>query len=64
MNNDQCAAIIKAIETATEFLFYKGVSIREKVGDSTSDDASKTADIAAFSATMDDLINNLPDENP
>ena len=64
MNNDQCAAIIKAIETATEFLFYKGVSIREKVGDSTSDDASKTADIAAFSAKMDDLINNLPDENP
>lgn len=37
MNNDQCAAIIKAIEAA---------------------------DIAAFSATMDDLINNLPDENP
>lgn len=64
MNNDQCAAIIKAIETATEFLFYKGVSIREKVGDSTSDEASKTADITAFAAAMDTIINDLPDENP
>lgn len=64
MSNDQCAAIIKAIETAATFLFSNGISIREKIGDSTSDEAAKTADITAFAALMDAIINDLPDENP
>lgn len=64
MSNDQCAAIIKAIGVATEFLFTYGVSLRDKIIDADADEAAKVADVALLSAALEGIITDLPDENP
>lgn len=63
MSNDQCAAIIKAIGAATEFLFTYGVSLRDKIIDADSDAGAKTADIALLTAALEDIIEDLPAES-
>lgn len=64
MSNDQCAAIIRAIGAATEFLFTSGISIRDKIIDADADEAAKAADVALLAAALEEIITDLPDENP
>lgn len=64
MTNDQCEAIIKAIAVGFESLLNSGVRQWQKIGDDTSDAASRTAAIAALEAEFQAIISALPDENP
>ena len=64
MSNDQCAAIIKAIQTACEFILYSGVQGWRPVGDASADSDAKDAAVSDFSDKMDAIIADLPDETP
>ena len=59
MTNEQCEAIIRAIQAAATFIFYNGVRTWEKVGDNTSDEAARDTKVAAFGTEIDTIVNGL-----
>lgn len=64
MSNDQCEAIIKAIEAAAKFLFENGVPQWEQKGTDTYNATAKSAAVTAFGTAINTIINDLPDANP
>ena len=64
MSNEQCEAIIRAIELATTTIFLNGVKSWDRVGDSSTDGASRDAVMTTFSTEIENIINALPDPEP
>lgn len=59
MTNEQCEAIIRAIQAAVTFLFTNGIRNWEKVGNNTSDETARDAKVTAFDAEIDAIVNTL-----
>lgn len=65
MNKAEATAIINAIRESVDFLMRNGISIRQGITNSTADAAHVEGLLTAYSANIDAIIADIPDdENP
>lgn len=62
MTKDQCAAIIRAIQETTNFIMTNGITIRNAISDPSSDSAYVQDLLDAYGASIDAIIDTIPDD--
>lgn len=62
MTKEQCESIIKAIQSATNFLFLNGVKGWDQIGDLSANATALATASAAFDTEIEAIINDIPDD--